>query len=88
METEVIKVSAQSNAHMVAGALAGRMRESGMAEMQVIGAGALNQGIKAIIIARGYLATEGIELTCEPSFAEVTINGAERTAIRLIVLKK
>lgn len=88
METDIIKVSAQSNAHLAAGALANRIRELGEAEMQVIGAGALNQGIKSIIIARGYLGPEGIDITCEPSFIEVTINGESRTAIRLIIRKK
>ena len=80
-----LKVSSKSNPNSVAGALAGVIRESGSAEIQVIGAGALNQSIKAIAIARGFLAPSGIELICIPSFADVDVNGEERTAIKLII---
>jgi len=81
----VIKVSAQSRTAAVAGAIAGVMREVNRAEVQAIGAGAVNQAIKAIIIAKGYLAEEGVELVCSPSFVEVMINAQERTAIRFVV---
>ncbi len=80
-----LKVSSKSNPNSVAGALAGVIRESGSAEIQAIGAGALNQSIKAIAIARGFLAPSGIELVCIPSFADVEINGEERTAIKLLI---
>jgi len=85
---EILKVSAKSNPNSVAGALAGVLRERGGAEIQAIGAGALNQGMKAIIIARGYVAPSGIDLICVPAFAEITINGEQRTAIRLMIESK
>lgn len=82
---EILKVSTKSNPNSVAGALAGIVREQGAVEVQTVGAGALNQAIKAIAIARGFLAPSGMELTCIPAFADITINGEERTAIRLLV---
>jgi stage V sporulation protein S len=81
----VIKVSARSRTAAVAGAVAGVMREANRAEVQAIGAGAVNQGLKAIIIAKGYLAEEGVDIICTPSFVEVEIDGQERTAIRVLV---
>ena len=78
---DVLKVSARSNPNSVAGALAGVVRESGTAEIQAIGAGALNQAVKAVAISRGFLAPSGIELICIPAL----IDGEERTAIRLLV---
>ena len=85
METNIIKVSAGSSVNAVAGAIAGVIREQGNAEIQVVGAGALNQGIKALIIARGYVAPSGIDLICIPAFTETMINGEKRTAIRLMI---
>lgn len=82
---EVLKVSAKSNPNSVAGALAGTIREKGSAEIQAIGAGALNQSIKAIAIARGFVAPSGIDLICVPAFTDIVIDGEERTAIKLIV---
>ena len=82
---EVLKVSARSNPNAVAGALAGVIRESGAAEMQAVGAGALNQAVKAIAIARGFVAPHGVDLVCVPAFADIEIDGEERTAIKLIV---
>ncbi|MCS7201839.1 MAG: stage V sporulation protein S [Dictyoglomus sp.] len=82
---EVLKVSAKSNPNAVAGALAGVIRERGRAEIQVIGAGAVNQAVKAIAITRGYVAPSGIDLICIPAFTDVQIDGEERTAIRFIV---
>ncbi len=81
----VIKVSARSRTAAVAGAVAGVIRESQKAEVQAIGAGAVNQAIKAIVIAKGYLAEEGVDILCDPSFVEVSIDGQERTAIRIVV---
>ena len=81
----VIKVSARSRTAAVAGAIAGVMREVNRAEVQAIGAGAVNQALKAIVIAKGYLAEEGVNIVCEPSFVEVQIDDQERTAIRILV---
>lgn len=80
---ETLKVSTRSNPNSVAGAMAGVVRSSGAVLVQVVGAGALNQAIKAIAIARGYVAAGGIDLVCVPTFAEVEIDGERRTAIRL-----
>lgn len=81
----LLKVSAKSNPNAVAGAIAGIVRQSGTVELQVIGAGALNQAIKAIAIARGFVTSGGIELVCIPTFQDVSVDGEERTAIRLKV---
>ncbi len=85
---DVLKVSAKSNPNSVAGALAGVVRENGFAEVQAIGAGAINQAVKAVAIARGFMAPTGIDLICRPAFVNVEINGEERTAIKLIVEPK
>ncbi|MEM7538537.1 MAG: stage V sporulation protein S [Chloroflexota bacterium] len=85
---ELIKVSAQSRSTSVAGAIAGVMREQGYAEVQAIGASAVNQAIKAIAIARGYLEQDNIDLTIIPSFTEVDIEGNERTAVRMSVYRR
>lgn len=82
---EVLKVSSKSSPNSVAGAVAGVIRESGAVEVQAVGAGAANQAIKAIAIARGYLAPSGIDIICIPAFANITIDGDERTAIKLII---
>ncbi len=80
-----LKVSSNSKPNAVAGALAGVIRESGKAELQAIGAGAINQAVKAIAIARGYVAPSGVDLICIPAFTDVEIDGEERTAIKFIV---
>ena len=80
-----LKVSSQSNPNKVAGALAGTIREEGRAELQTIGAGSLNQAIKALAIARGFVAPGGIDLICIPAFLDIEIDGEERTAIKLVV---
>ncbi len=82
---DVIKVSAESRTSAVAGAIAGVIREHGRAEVQAIGAGAVNQAVKAVAIARGYLHEEGVEIVCLPEFTSVDIDGKERTAVRLVV---
>ena len=82
---EILKVSSKSNPNSVAGALAGVIREKGSAEIQAIGAGALNQAIKSIAVARGFVAPSGIDLVCIPSFTDVYIDGEERTAIKLVI---
>ena len=81
----ILKVSARSRSTAVAGAIAGTVRESGRAEAQAIGAGAVNQAVKAVAIARGYLALDGIDVICIPVFTAVEIEGQERTAMKLIV---
>ena len=86
--TGVLKVSAQSNPNSVAGALAGVLRERPTAELQAIGAGATNQAVKAIAIARSYLHASGIDLICVPEFTDVEIEGNMRTAIRLLVERR
>ena len=82
---EILKVSAQSQPKAVAGALAALLREKAAAEVQAIGAGAVNQAIKAIAITRGFVAPNGIDLVVIPAFSEVQIDGEERTAIKFIV---
>jgi stage V sporulation protein S len=82
---EVIKVSAHSRSTAVAGAIAGVMRDHKHAEVQAIGASAVNQAVKAIAIARNYLALDGIQIVCIPEFVEIDIEGQERTAVRLII---
>jgi stage V sporulation protein S len=82
---EVLKVSARSRPSAVAGAIAGVVRESGRAEVQAIGAGATNQAVKAVAIARDYLQETGIDAVCLPAFIDVTIDNEDRTAIRIIV---
>ena len=82
---EVLKVSANSKPVAVAGAIAGVIRSQQKVEVQAIGAGAINQAIKAIAISRGYVAPGGIDLVCIPSFIDISIDGEERTGIRLLV---
>jgi stage V sporulation protein S len=84
-DEEVLKVSAHSRPSAVAGAIAGVVRHLGRAEVQAIGAGATNQAIKAVAIARDYLAPNGIDIVCIPAFIDVTIANEERTAIRLVI---
>ena len=81
----ILKVSARSRSTAVAGAIAGTVRESGRAEAQAIGAGAVNQAVKAVAIARRYLALDGIDVICIPVFTEVEIEGQGRTAMKLVV---
>ena len=82
---ELLKVASKSDPKAVAGALAGVIREEGTVEVQAVGAGALNQAVKAVAIARGYVAPSGVDLYCIPGFADIEIEGEERTAIKLII---
>lgn len=82
---DILKISTKSNPNSVAGAIAGLIKEKGRAEMQAIGAGAINQAIKAVAIARGFVAPSGIDLICIPAFTEVKIEDDDRTGIRMIV---
>ena len=81
---EILKVSARSVPNSVSGAIAAVVRQSGSVEVQAVGAGAANQAVKSIAIARGFLAPAGIDLICIPAFGQVMINDDERTAIRFI----
>ncbi|MCY6959497.1 MULTISPECIES: stage V sporulation protein S [Clostridium] len=82
---EVLKVSAQSQPKSVAGALAAVLRECGIVEVQAVGAGAVNQAVKALAITRGFVAPNGIDLVVIPAFSQISIDGEERTAIKFIV---
>jgi stage V sporulation protein S len=82
---DVIKVSANSRTSAVAGAIAGVVRENKHAEVQAIGAGAVNQAVKALVLATGYLKEDGIQVVCIPEFADVTIDEKVRTAIKLVI---
>ena len=84
----ILKVSAKSNPNSVAGALAAVLREREAVELQAVGAGAINQAIKAVAIARSYLKTTQIDLACVPSFIDVEINGNERTGISLAIERR
>ena len=82
---EILKVSATSKPVAVAGAIAGVVRTQSRVEVQAIGAGAINQAVKAIAISRGYVAAGGLDLVCIPSFIDISIDGEERTGIRLLI---
>lgn len=85
---ETLRVSSKSKPNSLAGAIAGVVREKGEVEVQTVGAGALNQAMKAIAIARGFVIASGIDLVCTPSFSDIMIDGEERTSIRLHVFPK
>lgn len=82
---DVIKVSANSRTSAVAGAIAGVIREHQHAEVQAIGAGAVNQAVKAVVLAKNYLSAEDIHIVAVPEFAEIEIDGSARTAIKLVI---
>jgi stage V sporulation protein S len=82
---DVLKVSANSQPKSVAGALAAALRDRNCAEIQAVGAGAVNQAVKAIAITRGFVAPNGIDLVAVPAFSEVNIDGEERTAIKFLI---
>ena len=85
---ETLKVSSKSNPSSVAGVLANVFKDKSSVEIQAVGAGAINQAIKAIAIARGFVAPSGKNLVCTPAFQDISIDGEERTAIKLIVESK
>ena len=82
---DILKVSSKSNPVSVAGAIAGIIREKQIVEVQGIGAGAVNQALKSIAVARGYVASSGMDLVCTPSFASIDVDGESKTAMKLIV---
>lgn len=85
---DTLKVSSKSNPNSVAGALAGVMKTNESATIQTVGAGALNQAVKAVAIARGFLVPTGIDIVIVPTFSDITISGEERTAIQLHVQRR
>lgn len=85
---DVLKVSTKSNPNSVAGAVAAIIKEKNIVELQAVGAGAINQAVKAIAIARGFVAPTGKDIVCIPAFTDILIDGEERTAIKLIVQPK
>lgn len=85
---DILKVSSKSSPNSIAGALAGVVREKGSAELQAVGAGAINQAVKAVAIARGFVAPAGVDLICIPAFTDIQINGDEKTAMKIIVQPK
>jgi len=82
---DVIKVSGTSRTSAVAGAIAGVFRENKRAEIQAIGAGAVNQAVKALVLSRGYLAEDGYEVIFFADFTDVEIDDKVRTAIKITV---
>ena len=84
-ESGCLKVSSKSSPASVAGAIAGMIKDGVPVEIKAVGAGAVNQAVKAIAISRGFLSPVGIEIACIPSFADIVIDGEYRTAIRFAV---
>lgn len=82
---EILKISSKSNPNSVAGAIVGSLKDNKKVELQTVGAGAVNQAVKAIAIARGFVAPVGVELACIPAFTEVEVNDEIRTGIKFIV---
>lgn len=82
---EVLKISSNSKPKSVAGAIAAVLRSDESVEIQAIGAGAVNQAVKAIAIAREYVIANEIEVVCIPTFTKITVGELERTAIALRV---
>ena len=85
---DILKISAKSSPNSIAGAIAGLVKENGRAEMQAIGAGAINQAVKAVAIARGFVAPTGVELVCSPAFTDVVIDNEGKTGIKFVVEPK
>lgn len=85
---DILKVSSKSSPNSVAGAIAGLIKENGRVEMQAIGAGAINQAVKAVAIAKGFVAPTGVDLTCSPFFTDVSIGNEDKTGIKFIVEAK
>ncbi|MBP3893304.1 MAG: stage V sporulation protein S [Atopobiaceae bacterium] len=82
---DYLKVSSKSSPASVAGAIAGMVKDGVPVNIQSVGAGAVNQAIKAVAIARGFLIPTGVDISCAPTFADININGESRTAIRIAV---
>ena len=85
MNDEILKISSKSNPSSIAGAIAGQIKEYQKSELRAVGAGAVNQAIKSIATARGFLAPEGINLVCIPAFTTIMCEGQEMTGIKFII---
>ena len=85
---ELLKVSGQSKPKLVAGAIAAVVRTGESVEIQAIGAAAVNQAVKSVAVARGYVVPNGIDLVCYPAFSQLDVDGQERTSIRFVVEKR
>lgn len=88
MATETLKVASRTNPNSLAGAIVGVIKQQGYAEIQIVGAGALNQAVKAVAIARGFVAPSGDDLICSPAFIDLEFSGEDRTALKLVVEKR
>lgn len=88
LKTEILKIKSSTNATSAAGSLAAVVKQHCEVELQAIGGGAINQAVKAIAIARGFLSPIGIDIVCIPAFMNAIVDGKERTAIRLIILRR
>lgn len=85
---EVLKVSANSQPKSVAGAIAAIARNNKRIEIETIGAAAVNQAVKSIAIARGYVAPNGIDLICNPAFSQIEVEGEIKTSIKFIIERR
>lgn len=85
MNNKILKISSKSNPNSVAGAIVGILNENKKVEVQAIGAGAINQAVKAVAIARGFVAPLGVNLVCVPAFAEVNVENENRTGMKFII---
>ena len=85
MNNETLKISSKSNPNSVAGAIAGGLQENKRVELQAIGAGAVNQSMKAIAIARSFVAASGVDLSCIPAFCTVIVENEEKTGMKFII---
>lgn len=83
---EFLKISTKSSPASIAGAIAGMVKDGVPVNLQAVGAGAVNQAIKAVAIARGFLIPVGLDISCSPTFADINIEGNDRTAIKIAVL--
>ena len=81
----ILKISSKSNPNSVAGAIAGGLQENKRVELQAIGAGAVNQSMKAIAIARSFVAASGVDLLCIPAFCTVIVENEEKTGMKFII---
>ena len=85
---EVLRVSSKSEPKSVAGAIAAILRNGETVEINAIGAAAVNQVVKSVAVARGYVTPNGIDLVCVPAFSQLEVDGKEKTSIKFIVEKR
>jgi stage V sporulation protein S len=82
---KMLRSSAKTNPSSLAGAMAGQLRQHGQSVVSCVGAGAVNQAIKAVAICRGFVAPSGVDLICIPAFSDIEIDGEDRSAVKLII---